>query len=102
VAFVAVAIGYWLLRLWAMGGFQSAFRIIRISDVIRVEIPVSAEFPRDGLNFHFTWDFRGISAVFPYRGHKCTAKFPLRKSRLIGKNFPFRGNSAEFPAGNRT
>ena len=64
-----------------MGGFQSAFRIIRISDVIRVEIPVSAE-------FNFTWDFRGISAVFPYRGHKCTAKFPLRKSRLIGKNFP--------------
>ena len=42
---------------------------------------------------------RGISAGFPCRGHKGTAKFPSRKSRLIGKVFPFRGNSAEFPAG---
>jgi len=57
---------------------------------------------------HFTWyfrgilNFRGISAGFPCRGHKGTAKFPSRKSRLIGKFFPFRGNSADFPAGNLT
>ena len=69
----------------------------------RVEIPVSAEFPRDGsLHAGFPRDFRGFSAVFPCRGHKVTAKFPSRKSRLIGKNFPFRGNSAEFLMGNRT
>ena len=66
-------------------------------------------FPRDSrataknsLHVGFPRDFRGFSAVFPCRGHKGTAKFPSRKSRLIGKKFPFRGVSAEFPAGNRT
>jgi len=54
---------------------------------------------------------RGICAVFwrYFRGfflfrvlcrsHKGTAKSPSRKSRLIGKCFPFRGKSAEFRAG---
>jgi hypothetical protein len=46
---------------------------------------------------------RGISAagfrVFRAVVINGTAKFPSRKSRLIGKIFPFRGNSAEFPAG---
>ena len=36
--------------------------------------------------------FRGNSAVFPCRGHKGTAKFPSRKSRLIGKKFSFQPN----------
>jgi len=45
------------------------------------------------------WQFRGFSAGIPCRGRKGTAKFPSRKSRLIGKILPFRGNSAELPTG---
>ena len=63
-------------------------------------------FPRNSRARAKKFTPRGISAVFPRyfagfpcRSHKGTAKSPSRKSRLSRKNFPFRGNSAEFPAG---
>ena len=56
-------------------------------------VRVSAKFPRGGYKFHFVRYFCGISAGFPCRGYKGTAKFTSRKLRLIGKIFPFRGNS---------
>jgi len=57
----------------------------------RVLIPVSAEFPRDGLKNHSTWHLQGTFSVFPrvFRAAiikaQGTAKSPSRKSRLIGK-----------------
>jgi hypothetical protein len=69
-------------------------------------MPYAAElrflFPRNSRAMAKKITSRGISAVFPCRGHKCAAKFPSLKSRLIGKKIPFRGTSAEFPAGKRT
>jgi len=84
--FIIHEVAIWL---WPMAGLRFPF-------------PRNSRAVAKNFTSRFTWDFRGIPAVFPCRGHTCTAKFPSRKSHLIGKNSPFRGNSAEFPAGNRT